>query len=75
MNELLALGADPNARNDKGETPLFTVMNAAAVPVLVSHGADPLARDHNGNTALEASRFVDADWRGAMEQAIAAAHP
>src|SRR5437868_11729831 len=37
---LLAAGADVNARNDLGMTPLHIAQHASLVEVLVGHGAD-----------------------------------
>ena len=53
---LLDAGADPNARNEEGITPL---MNAAwfgcrdSVRELLRRGADPLMRDNKGRTARD----------------------
>ncbi len=54
---LLANGADPNATDDKGQTPLHFIArkgvgkNQAAL--LIAHGADPNARDDAGQTPLD----------------------
>ena len=54
---LLANGADPNATDDKGQTPLHFIArkgvgkNQAAL--LIEHGADPNARDDAGQTPLD----------------------
>ena len=55
MAALLAQGADPNARNFLGETPLHQTgyFNGATVAkMLLAHGADPNARDSGGGTPL-----------------------
>jgi ankyrin repeat protein len=50
---LLEAGADPNARNFNGETPLFQCMYLPeAIPLLLSYGADIEARATYGDTAL-----------------------
>jgi FOG: Ankyrin repeat len=59
---LLKHGADPNAVNARGETPLHIAArgdehtigsgNYAVVSILVKHGADVNARDKDGNTPL-----------------------
>lgn len=49
---LLAHGADANARDKFGHTPLFFARSAYMTQVLVSHGADVNARRDDGTTAL-----------------------
>ena len=57
---LLAAGAEVDARNLSGETPLHWAAgrnrNPAVITELVEAGADPNARDGDGNTPLHASR-------------------
>ncbi len=55
VRECLAAGADPNARNERGWTPLQYAAwkgNAAAINALLAGGADPNARDKDGDTPL-----------------------
>lgn len=54
---LLEMGADPNARNHAGETPLFSIFSLvgdanAAILFLSDERVDVNAQDENGNTAL-----------------------
>ena len=52
---LLEAGADVNAKNQKGATPLLVGLSRgtlACVPTLLAHGADVNARDMWGRTAL-----------------------
>src|SRR5581483_3693204 len=49
---LLAAGADVNARNARGATPLMRARSAEAVRLLLQAGADLAARDEAGSTAL-----------------------
>ena len=58
IQKCLAAGADPNARDAQGETPLSIVTvlatnkNPAVIRVLVDAGADPNARNRHGWTIL-----------------------
>jgi len=49
---LLSRGADANARDKFGHTPLFFARTAYMAQVLLSHGADPNARRRDGATVL-----------------------
>lgn len=56
IDALLANGADPNAKNGKGQTPLHTAARIGVAEVaerLIAAGADPNARDSNGKTPIE----------------------
>ena len=54
---LLERGADVNARNDRGRTPLHEVSHNGAVlevvHLLLEHGADVEAKDNDGKIALQ----------------------
>jgi ankyrin repeat protein len=58
---LLKAGADPNAVDDDGCTPLIWFFKAlykknealSRVKLLLEHGADPHLKDHAGNSALD----------------------
>lgn len=56
MRLLLAAGAEPNARDQYGITPLFCAARdggAAQVMLLLECGADPTLRSDNGQCALD----------------------
>ncbi|MCX6360555.1 MAG: ankyrin repeat domain-containing protein [Armatimonadetes bacterium] len=56
---LLAAGADIEAPDAKGETPLRRAVNCGKEPMvrlLLAHGADPRSQDKHGKTALDAAR-------------------
>ena len=57
---LIDAGADPNARDADGKTPIFEANNAAAATALIRRGADPHARSNHGRTALFERYFADA---------------
>lgn len=46
-------GADPNARNRQGNTPLFFVRSKRILKVVLRAGADPLIKNKRGENALE----------------------
>ncbi len=54
---LLENGANPNATDDKGQTPLHFIAQKGVgknqVQLLIEHGADPNARDDSGQTPLD----------------------
>ena len=53
MQALLAVGADPNARNEAGATALmWAVTDAAKTQLLLERGAEVDARSNDGRTAL-----------------------
>jgi len=51
----ISAGADPNARNRLGETPLFQVEDAATIELLVKLRADVNASAKDGSTPLHAA--------------------
>lgn len=57
--DLLAAGADPNEKNNKGEAPLRLAASGCAAGIcqaLLDGGAIPIKRDSSGLTALEAAK-------------------
>ncbi len=71
---LLQRGANPNARTDKGWTPLIKAVwrdSAPVVRLLLEGGADPRHRDRRGKTALDYARAQNAQRSIALlEQAL-----
>jgi hypothetical protein len=61
VSVLIALGADPNATDKNGTTPLLRAIrnrNAAAVEVLLDRGADVRATNKRGSTALQLASWT-----------------
>jgi len=52
---LLDRGADPNARNDAGESAIFEVEDPDLLDLLYARGADSSVRDNEGNSAVFSS--------------------
>ena len=53
----LQAGADPEARDENGWTPLHVAANADIVAALLEAGADPKARDKDGDTPLHYAAY------------------
>ena len=68
--ELLKLGADVNVRNNDGETPIFTTVDDAAIPLFIEHGADLSIRNNKGETVLEAAKNKGPQRQEALRKAI-----
>lgn len=48
----LAMGADPNARNHRGQTPIHVVRDRVSAVTLIHKGCDPTRTDVRGHTPL-----------------------
>ena len=57
VRSLIAGGADPDARDDAGETPLHLVMELGAIQALLASGADPNVRSKSRRTPLHRHRY------------------
>jgi ankyrin repeat protein len=64
-SELLKLGADVNARNKEGETPIFTTVDDRAISLFINHGADLTIRNNKGQTVVDAAKV-----RGLVRQEV-----
>ena len=69
VKQLIDLGADVNAANEKGTTVFMYAKSAAMrmgspklIDLLIAAGADPNLRDHAGKTALEYAIELDCSW-------------
>lgn len=71
---LLQHGADINASNNEGWTPLFSASSADLTRFLLQHGANINARDKDGKTPLEcAKQYGNPEIVAVLEAAQAAA--
>jgi len=68
--ELLKLGADVNARNKEGETPIFTTADDSAIPLFIEHGADLTIRNNKGQTVVDAAKSKGPQRQEVLRKAI-----
>ncbi|MFS0918991.1 ankyrin repeat domain-containing protein [Brevibacillus sp. 179-C 1.1 NHS] len=59
---LVAHGADVNAKNDEGITPLHIVLYPEVAEILIAHGADIHASAYDGSTVLH-TQVADGEER------------
>ena len=59
LAELIELGADVNAKDNSGKTPLFDCKNTETAELLISKGVDVNARDDIGRTPLFGCRNTE----------------
>ena len=67
VSALVEAGFDPNARNEKGATPLhFAVLmsNAAMVVALIKAGADPNVQNQEGQMPRDLAQRYDDSLKG-----------
>ena len=75
VSVLIDLGADPNATDKNGTTPLLRAIrnrNAAAVEVLLDRGADLRAKNNRGSTALQLASWTTGKSGSGLPSARAA---
>jgi hypothetical protein len=68
VRRLLDAGADPNIRDDNGETPLFRALQGnhyEVAELLIDRGATVSIRNNMGKSLLEDLRWQDEDDAGA----------
>ena len=69
---LIKAGANVNARNNMGITPLINTPSADIVRVLLDNGADASARDKSGRTALDLAKLNNEKTKVAVLEAAQA---
>lgn len=70
---LIGQGADVDARDSNGNTPLMMAAKAGNLghaAYLLSKGADPLAANKAGEIALDVARGLGQNWHGNRQQII-----
>jgi len=72
QQELIKLGADVNALNAEGETPIFTTVDDGAIALSIKSGADLSIRNKRGQTVFEVAKGRYGPLRiAALERAAA----
>lgn len=79
---LLSFGADPNAQDIHGHTPLFEVLEVhprslSLIPLLLKSGADITIKNKKGQDVMEyakANRLLDAVGTRRLKEAVAESH-
>jgi hypothetical protein len=64
-------GANPNLRDEDGETPLFKDWNSDIEELLLAHGADPDIRNKKGRTAFQALELESPEQARVLRALIA----
>ncbi len=70
---VLARGANPNARDITGQTPLMSACEADNLPLvrlLLQHGAIPEAADHDSHTVLDYAEAAGPEFAKAIREAL-----
>ena len=68
--QLLKLGANLNARNKDGETPIFTTVDNDVIPLIIEHGADLIVRNNKGKTVMATDKEKGPRRQEALRKAI-----
>lgn len=63
-------GSAIDARNNDGETPIFTTVDSDAIPLFIEHGADLTIRNNKGKTVKEAAKEKGPLRQEALRKAI-----
>lgn len=70
---LINHGADINAKNERGETPLHLATRYCfnkIVKLLLENGADPNIKDNEGKTPLDLAREMENDPRARVRAVV-----
>ena len=67
---VLAKGANVNARNNDGESPIFTTVDDEAIPLFIEHGADLSIRNNKGEDVVQAAREKGPARQEALRKAL-----